>query len=497
MSQTDHPAPPDCGGRFAIQSFLGAGGMGSVYEAYDHKRQSQVAIKVMRRSSAPWIYSLKKEFRSLAGIVHPNLVTLHELIEWEDQWLFTMERVPGVSFSQARRAGALFPVTAPVPSAADGPDAPTIASHTSRPPEMLFSDIDRVRDALRQLCDGLDFLHGLGLAHGDVKPANVLVTPDGRVVILDFGILRDWRSDEEDDPQSVFGTPAYLAPERLYGSAADPASDMFAVGVILFEVLTGRDLERDSDPESILRASRVVGPETNSTLTQRKVMEDLCLRLMDPDPGARPTATQVMDAVVSGAAQTARPGAIRLARGLEELPFVAREAELEMIRNTVLDRRPLAPRVVIVSGESGIGKTEPMRRIVDEQLPASCIVLEGKCYEREHVAYRAMDRVVDSLSSKLLAVDQEQLEALAWADLAVVSRMFPVLRRVPEIDRLCGRNSGTDTRDPREQRRAAAAILGRMLALVASGRRVILYIDDLHWGDEESGIVLRDLFKAA
>jgi hypothetical protein len=155
---------------------------------------------------------------------------------------------------------------------------------------------------------------------------------------------------------------------------------------------------------------------------QRTVLEDLCLRLMTTDPDARPSAAQARD-MVAGARRTARPAA----SPLPKVPFVAREAELEVIRNALLDKRPQAPRVVIVSGESGIGKSELMRRIIDEQLPKTCVVFEGHCYEREHVPYRAMDRVVDSLSSKMLALDSEELEALVWWDLAVVSRMFPVL----------------------------------------------------------------------
>jgi hypothetical protein len=470
--------------------------MGAVYEAYDHQRQSRVAIKVLRRVSGGWIHRFKREFRSLAGVVHPNLVTLHELIQWQDQWLFTMELVSGVPFSYSRHSSGAEPAITPIETTPDEPleTPPSIAMASRREVSpQLLSDAFQVSAVLCQLCDGLDYLHQLGIAHGDVKPSNTLITPDGRVVILDFGISRDLRSEQGDgDSLPILGTPGYLAPERLEGQPANPPSDMFAVGVTLFEVLAGQRFDTEADPRAVLRETRADGPDAHSAALRREHLESLCLRLMDRDPNARPTAAEVRDSVVSEGFGAGRRAATPVTHQPEEGPFVARAAELEAIRNAMLDKRPQAPKIVIVSGESGIGKTELMRRIAEEELPSSCVVLQGTCYEREHVPYRAMDRLIDSLSSKLLGVDPEELQALSWADVAILSRMFPVLRRVPEIDRICEKIARPDDRDPRKQRRAAAEALGQLLTLIAEGRRLILYIDDLQWGDEESGSLLRE-----
>ena len=499
---SDSLAPPDCGGRFTYQSFLGAGGMGAVYEAYDHQRQSPVAIKVMRRVSGAWIYRFKNEFRSLAGIAHPNLVSLHELIEWDGRWLFTMELVPGEPFSSVRTGGHGTTSTEIDPAAeqlaAGGPRRLAVPRRRSDETSLLPTDIFGISDALCQLCEGLDYLHRRGTAHGDVKPGNVLITPDGRVVILDFGIARDVRSEsEEDDGLSLLGTPGYLAPERERGDPVTPAADMYAVGVTLFEVLAGQRIDAEPEPEAVLRRMR----QTDSAGVRRDLLVQLCLRLLSPDPAQRPTAAEVRDAVVGEGVRTEREQVIRLVFQLvpsaADAHFVARAAETLAIRNAILDKRADAARLVIVSGESGIGKTELMRRVLDEELAASCLVLEGKCYEREQLSYRALDRVIDALSAKLLGVDAEELEALSWLDLAAVARMFPVLRRVPEIERVCQKELRADERDPPERRRAAAATLAQLLEIVAEGRRVVLYIDDLHWGDEESAIVLRDILLGA
>jgi hypothetical protein len=472
--------------------------MGAVYEAYDHQRQSQVAIKVMRRASGAWIYRFKSEFRLLAGIVHPNLVMLHELIEWEGRWLFTMEFVPGVPFSSTRSSGAGTTSTQVDPAAgrgaADGREHFALPRRRHDEMPEFPSDVFRISDAICQLCEGLDYLHRLGTVHGDMKPANVLITPDGRVVILDFGIARDVRSNAEgNDGLALLGTPGYLAPERRNGAAAAPAADMFAVGVTLFEVLTGQCVEDEPDATAVLMRTRTA----DSAGVRRELLERLCVRMLSTDPAQRPTAAEIRDAVVEEGVRTGREPVIELVRDREEAPFVARAAEIEAIRSAVLDKRADAPRLVIVSGESGIGKTELLRRVLDEELPASCLILEGKCYEREQVPYRALDRVIDALSSRLLSVEAQELAALSWLDLATVARMFPVIRRVPEIESICQKELRPDDRDSREQRRAAAWTLRQLIAIVAAGRRVVLYIDDLHWGDEESAIVLRDVLLGA
>jgi len=495
---TDTLAPPDCAGRFTYQFFLGAGGMGTVYEAYDHQRQSQVAIKVMRRASAAWIYRFKAEFRSLADLVHPNLVSLYELIEFEGRWLFTMEFVPGEPFSSVgtRDFGteSTLADSALEQSDTSAPRQFAVPQKKTEGTPLHPANTTAINEALYQLCEGIDYLHTRDLAHGDVKPANILITPDGRVVILDFGIARDIRSaSAEGDGLTLLGTPGYLAPERERGEPVTPSADMYAVGVTLFEVITGQRFAAAQDPESVLRDTR----DDNATDPRRQLLERLCLRLVAADPALRPSAAEVRDAVATEDVQAGSEPRALVDLAATDTPFVARATELEAIRNAMLDKRGDAPQIVIASGEAGIGKSELMQRVLREELPESWLVLEGKCYEREQVPYRALDVVIDALSTKLLGTDPDQLQALAWLDLTAVARMFPVLRRVPEIQRVCQKELQPDEREPQEKRRAAAATLGRLLELVGDGRQVALYIDDLHWGDEESAIVLREMLLSS
>src|SRR4030095_4222857 len=148
--------------RFSVIRGLGAGGMGGVYEVHDRIRKEVVALKTLLRANAAGLYRLKREFRSLVDVTHPNLVCLYELFVENDRCFFTMELVRGLNFVDYARE----------------------SERSDR-----FSD--RLIPALRQLIDGVSALHQRGKLHRDIKPSNVLVTRDGRVVILDFGLITE------------------------------------------------------------------------------------------------------------------------------------------------------------------------------------------------------------------------------------------------------------------------------------------------------------------
>src|SRR5258706_3702663 len=178
-------------GRFDVRGTLGTGGAGVVYRAFDHQLGREVALKHLRRASGRDLYRFKREFRALADIVHPNLVALHELHAAGDEWYFTMELVDGVSFIDWVR-----------------PTRATPGPSRSRQ-DILASPMSevRLRGALVQLVDALIALHKAGKLHRDLKPSNVLVTSQGRVALLDFGLVA---AVAEVKPEKLaVGTPLY------------------------------------------------------------------------------------------------------------------------------------------------------------------------------------------------------------------------------------------------------------------------------------------------
>ena len=249
--------------RFTLLRRLGTGGMGVVYEAHDRKTDRIVALKTLTRAEAAHIYRFKREFRTLADVSHPNLVTLYELMSAGNDWFFTMELVHGVTFinyvrpdilsTQATDVDNTLPVRRGYgPKSADS-EADTEIFDSSRisldeddddfqEEESLAANVpldeDRLRFALRQLAEGVNRLHELGKLHRDIKPSNVLVTEEGRVVILDFGLVEDINPELRET--LLAGTPDYMSPEQGAQTAISKASDWYSVGVILYQALTSR-----------------------------------------------------------------------------------------------------------------------------------------------------------------------------------------------------------------------------------------------------------------
>ncbi|HEX7296041.1 MAG TPA: protein kinase, partial [Pyrinomonadaceae bacterium] len=177
--------------RFKLLRRLGTGGMGVVYEAYDQKREKTVALKTLINAEPSYIYRLKTEFRSLSDVAHPNLVSLYELMSDGRYWFFTMELVDGVNFLDYVRdgKGSVSGTDTRVVSFEELDTLETLRLPTAH--KLKAFNEGRLRLALRQLAEGLNALHETGKLHRDIKPSNILVTPEGRLVILDFGLVTD------------------------------------------------------------------------------------------------------------------------------------------------------------------------------------------------------------------------------------------------------------------------------------------------------------------
>ena len=267
---------------------IGSGGMGAVYEAFDHERAQLVAVKTLLRFSPAALYRFKQEFRTLADVVHPNLVHLYELVATDaDHVFFSMELVRGVDFLvhnlallDRRRPSAVERARPPPPGARLGLDGrrshrarstPVRLSAPAADPPRSPADLRRLRPALAQLVAGVGALHAAGKLHRDIKPSNVLVTPEGRVVILDFGVAADLSRvlHEGAGEREVVGTARYMAPEQATEEAPTPASDWYSVGAMLYEVLVGRPPFSGSSIEVLTRKSLVDAPAPSEMRRRR------------------------------------------------------------------------------------------------------------------------------------------------------------------------------------------------------------------------------------
>ena len=252
--------------RFVIERQLGAGSMGAVYLAHDKVLASRVALKVLLSVDAAGIYRFKKEFRALADVAHRNLVTLHELFSEGDRWFFTMEYVQGkdlLSYLHGSRRRAYDSAPRALPEPGDGEDGSGAIEPPVRGLELLFptplESEEKLRTVLVQVVEGLRAVHAAGKLHRDLKPENVIVTADGRAVLLDFGIAFEQHKDIHETLATIVGTPAYMAPEQCRGKNLSEASDFYALGVILYEALTG-DVPFDGTPMQVISRKQDVDP---------------------------------------------------------------------------------------------------------------------------------------------------------------------------------------------------------------------------------------------
>jgi serine/threonine protein kinase/tetratricopeptide (TPR) repeat protein len=511
--------------RFRIRRRLGSGGMGVVYEAHDRETDKVVALKTLTRAEASNISRFKNEFRSLADVSHPNLAALYEFMSDGQYWFFTMELVQGLNFLEYVRPGyhAKHLQSSRTPTlrkGANDSDRELLADYEAETRQLdairagfSLEDLPAVPEqtalskaklhpghlnvALRQLAEGLHGLHETGKLHRDIKPSNVLVTKEGRVVILDFGLVAEVEDKELLGSVTLAGTPDYMSPEQGAQLPISRASDWYSVGVILYQALTGRlpfagkffevmMNKQNFDPPPPSELVRNISPELN----------DLCVRLLQRDPEERPSGREVLRLLGHGkTGPLQRPISSTTASLDQAAPFVGRERQLRELMDAFNFTRRGETATVYLHGGSGMGKTAVAKYFLEQLLEkhADVVVLEGRCYERESVPYKALDGVVDSLTKYLLSLPDAKAEALLPGEVLALARLFPVMLQVDSVFNAPPREQ--EIPDPFTLRHKGFAALRELLGRICEQQPLVLYIDDLQWSDADSSTLLEDLLR--
>ncbi|MFO0676140.1 MAG: protein kinase [Polyangiaceae bacterium] len=481
--------------RFKVLRKLGEGGMGAVYECHDVETQSKVALKTLLFADAVTLLRFKDEFRQFQHVSHPNLVSLGELVEEDGLWFFTMELIRGTDFVSHVRVDQEY-------AKAESATANTVAvgravRGSARGSGSANVDHVSLRDALGQLAKGLICLHEAGKVHRDVKPSNVLVADDGRVVVLDFGIAMDMSRREQLTRSSILGTPAYMAPEQAAGVPVTGAADWYAVGVVLYESLSGR-LPHEGTLLRVLDEKQWRTPvDPREHVPQApEDLSRLAMQLLSIRPEDRIGGREVLDRL--GVKQSARAIPIQsliTRTDTTATAFVGREQELGQLDlgfKDVQDKR--AAVAMYVQGESGVGKSILVGRFTERLRVADpdAVILAGACYEHEAVPYKAVDGVVDALSRYLSRIPAKSAAALLPRHPTALAQAFPVLWRV-EAFAECPRPRVEI--DPIEQRTRVFAALRELLQRLAERHPLVLCIDDLQWADADSLALLGEILR--
>ncbi|MDQ7028871.1 MAG: protein kinase [Ardenticatenia bacterium] len=248
--------------RYRLTERIGEGGMAEVYRGIDLRLGREVAVKVLRPQYAgdqKFLERFLQEARAMASFSHPNIVNVYDVGREGRRYYIVMEYVPGTDLRRFLQQRGQLPV----------------------------------REALeiaRQIAAGVGAAHRKGIVHRDIKPGNVLITPTGEAKVADFGIARAMTATHHlTEPGVVWGTTAYLSPEQIRGEAATPASDVYAIGVVLFEMLAGRPPFQGEDHVAIALQHLNESPPRLSQLNPRvpPSVERLVERMLSKDPAQR------------------------------------------------------------------------------------------------------------------------------------------------------------------------------------------------------------------
>jgi tRNA A-37 threonylcarbamoyl transferase component Bud32/tetratricopeptide (TPR) repeat protein len=453
-------------------SALGAGGMGEVFLAHDTRLERRVAIKFVLPVSIDDAIAqerLRREALAAAALDHPFICKVFEVGETDSRTFIVMEYVEGETL-QAMARRELLP--------------------TRQIAEMAI-----------ELAQALEAAHQRGVVHRDLKPSNVIVTAQGHVKVMDFGLAKrtsEIVAESASDAATVLtgsgvriGTPAYMSPEHIVGGTVDPRSDIFSLGIILHELATGTHpfMRKDAAETmtAILRDEPASGRRSVNSLpgleaVLRRMLAKSAAERFQTMSELRVELEALRDRVLRAA-----PGDAAIATSTSQsgrTPFVGRDIESSELKR-LLDRMLSGEGgVALVGGEPGVGKTRLAGELLAKAQQRGCLCVTGRCFEMEGAPpfnpfIEATEQAVHLMPKVVRAAMGEQA--------AEISAIVPSLRRtysdvapVPQVP-------------AEQQRRLVFSAYLDYLRRATQASPCVLLLDDLHWADEPSLQLLQHL----
>jgi len=464
-------------GRYAVLKKLGEGGKGIVYKVRDTVLNRVVAVKMLKNPvSEGEAYSrFITEAQSVAKLNHPNIVSIHDIGKEDGKQFFVLEFVEGHDLRDLMQA-----------SPEGRCDIPTV----------LRVGVD--------VCNALQYAHSQGILHRDIKPENIKVTAEGVAKLMDFGLAKMLGQPRQTQEGVIVGTVAYVAPEIALGKGADARSDLYSLGAVLYEALTGRPPFAGDDPVKIIFSHVHDHPVSPDKLNPKipQPLAECVTKLLDKDPERRyRTATDLLGALRDLAGESPREVRVPLPKpsvaapgsqpyGVREVKLIDRVEEMALLREAV-DRAVRGEGgLVFLYGEPGIGKTRLAREIGAYGRLRGMQVLSGRC-----PALFRMDGVPPYILWN--EVIKDYLEMCTPQQLYRAIGLYPseVCKLVPQIKEKLGTVPMSPPLSPEDERDRLFEAVSQFVTNISKESPLLVILDDLQWTDQSSLLLLHYLAR--
>ncbi len=449
--------------QYKILNKLGQGGMGVVYRAEDTKLERIVALKFLPANLAASDDAkarFLREARAAAALQHPNICTVHEIGEADGKQFIAMALIDGSELGDQIEKGPL--------------------------------EVQRLLDTAIGVAEGLQEAHHKGVTHRDIKPSNILVSADGRPVLMDFGLAQlSSASSRLTREGTTVGTSSYMSPEQTTGEALDHRTDIWSFGVVLYEMATGELPFRGHYEQAVLYSILNEAPEPVATLRsdapdqlERVINKCLAKRA---DERYQTTAALLTDLIELKRQVESGVGPVELIVDVDTAQpknvLVGREAETAELGRLLDAVGQGSGALVLIGGEPGVGKTRLCQELLAEAGKKQMLVLVGHSYEGEGA--QPFIPFVESLEQAARTVPRADLRTALGDAGSEIAKLMPELRRIfRDI-------SEPIQLPPEQQRRYLFNSFQDFTTRLSNQRPIVWLLDDLHWADDSSLLLLQ------
>jgi serine/threonine protein kinase/tetratricopeptide (TPR) repeat protein len=461
---------------YELVAFLGAGGMGEVYKAYDAKLERPVALKLLstQLSHDPdRLQRFRAEARAASALNHPHILVVHDFGDFDGRPFIVTEFVEGQTLRERMN---LTP----------------------------FAMKDAVGVAT-QIASALAAAHARGIVHRDIKPENVILRPDGYVKVLDFGLARQTLRDDPgtrsaSEPGALIGTLRYMSPEQSRGLSVGAPSDVFSLGLVFFEMITGRHPFHAESSIGVLHSIQSSAPSAAGAGPE---IDDLIQQMLQKDAATRPSAGEVAERLTGLATRTeAMAYVVQQVRepSLDHetsaatandsgrsgrTSFVGRDAERASLGRHVEQAHMGHGTLVLISGEPGVGKTRLVGQILADARARGWLSLSGHCYETAGTPpFIPFVELVERVGRAMPAAMFREVLGDAAPEIA---------RLTPELRRTFSDIGQSLDLPPEQQRRYLFNCVVEFIERCCRLKPLVVLLDDLHWADEPTLRLLEHL----